>query len=101
MIVEKGANRRLCHTLDGDPLGAEPRAEVLDGSDVLMDGALGMATFFKVSGERFNPSTEGVRPQTGDNAWSSEKVVQHGMPSFRVKGPSGGCRIMQTNTNPE
>jgi hypothetical protein len=101
MIVQKGANRRLCHILDGDPLGSEPGAEVLDGLDVLMDGALGMATFFKVSGQRFNPSTEGVGPQAGDNARSSEKVVQHGMPSFWVKGPSGGWRIMQTNSNPE
>ena len=101
MIMEKGANRRLRHTLDGDPLGSEPGAEVLDGLDVLMDGTWGMAAFFKVCDERFNPSTEGVGPQAGENARSAEKVVQHGLPSFRVKGPSGGWRIMQTNSNPE
>src|SRR5437588_2849624 len=88
MIAEEGANRRLGHTVDGDLLGGEPGTEVLDGLDVLLDGARGMAAFVEVSDEGFDPDTEVVGPQAGADARSAEEVVQHGMPSFRVEGPS-------------
>ena len=41
MIVEEGVDRRPGHVLEGDVLGGEPDAEVLDGLDVLLDGARG------------------------------------------------------------
>jgi hypothetical protein len=101
MIMEKGANRRLRHTLDGDSLGSEPGAKVLDGLDVLMDGACGMTALFKVHDEGFDPRTKVIGPQSGADARSAENVIQHELPSFRVEGPSGGWRIMRTNSNPE
>src|SRR3954449_8515629 len=64
VILKEGVDRRPGHALDGDVLGGEPGAEVLDGLDVLMDGAPGMTALVEVGDIGFDPGTEGVGPHT-------------------------------------
>src|SRR3954466_3566447 len=99
--LEEGVDRRSGHALDGDVLGGEPDAEVLDDLDVLLDGALGMAALVEVSDVGFDPGTEGVGPHAGTDAGSAEEVVQHGCPPFGSKDRPGGSWIMWTNSNHE
>jgi len=99
MIVEEGVDRRPGHSLNGDVLGGEPDAEVLDGLNVLLNGAWGMATLVKIRDVGFDPVTEEIGPQAGTDTESAEVVVQHGCPPFGSKDHPGASRIMRTNSN--
>jgi hypothetical protein len=99
MIVKKAVDRRPGHRLNGDLLGVEPDSEVLDGLNVLLNGAQRMAAFVEIIDVGFDPGTEGVGPQACANARAAEELVQHGCPPFGSKDRPGGSRIMRTRSN--
>jgi hypothetical protein len=59
MLVKKAVDRRPGHLLNGDVLRVEPDCEVLDGLNVLLNGAPRMAAFVEIIDVGFDPGTEG------------------------------------------